>query len=62
MSFGARPRICIGMKFACMEAVAISATLVRGLRFLPNAAHKVEPNISITLRPEGGMPLFVEVR
>ncbi len=50
------------MKFAYMEAVAILATLVRCLRFRPNAAHKVEPNIRITLRPEGGMPLFVERR
>jgi cytochrome P450 len=62
MPFGAGPRICIGMKFAYMEAVAILATLVRSLRFLPNTAHKVEPNIRITLRPEGGMPLFVERR
>jgi len=62
MPFGAGPRICIGMKFAYMEAIAILATLVRRLRFLPNADHKVEPNIRITLRPEGGMPLFVERR
>lgn len=62
MPFGAGPRICIGMKFAYMEAVAILATLIRGLRFLPNAAHTVEPNIRITLRPERGMPLFVEAR
>jgi cytochrome P450 len=62
MPFGAGPRICIGMKFAYMEAIAILATLVRDLRFLPNAAHKVEPNIRITLRPEGGMPLFAERR
>jgi cytochrome P450 len=62
MPFGAGPRICIGMKFAYMEAIAILATLVRRLRFLPNADHKVEPNMRITLRPEGGMPLFVERR
>lgn len=62
MPFGAGPRICIGMKFAYMEAVAILATLVRALKFGPNPAHKVEPNIRITLRPEGGMPLFIEAR
>lgn len=62
MPFGAGPRICIGMKFAYMESVAMLATLVRELRFLPNTAHRVEPNIRITLRPEGGMPLHVERR
>jgi cytochrome P450 len=62
MPFGAGPRICIGMKFAYMEAVAILATLVRALRFRSNPAHRVEPNIRITLRPEGGMPLFVARR
>lgn len=62
MPFGAGPRICIGMKFAYMEAVAILATLVRSLRFRPNPAHAVVPNIRITLRPEGGMPLHFEKR
>jgi cytochrome P450 len=62
MPFGAGPRICIGMKFAYMEAVAILATLVRALRFRSNPAHRVEPNIRITLRPEGGMPLYVARR
>lgn len=62
MPFGAGPRICIGMKFAYMEAVAILATLVRALKFIPNPAHRIEPNIRITLRPEGGMPLYVAER
>jgi hypothetical protein len=43
-------------------APATIVTLGRSLRFPSNAAHKVEPNIRITLRPEGGMPLFVEIR
>lgn len=60
MPFGAGPRICIGMKFAYMEAISILATLVRELRFLPNPNHTVEPNIRITLRPERGMPVYVE--
>jgi cytochrome P450 len=62
MPFGAGQRICIGMKFAYMEAVAILATLVRAMRFKPNPAHRIVPNIRITLRPEGGMPLHVEPR
>ncbi|MBI1340290.1 cytochrome P450 [bacterium] len=60
--FGGGQRICIGMKFAYMEAAAILATLVRDLRFSPNPAHRVRPNIRITLRPAGGMPLFVSPR
>jgi cytochrome P450 len=60
--FGAGPRICIGMKFAYMEAVAMLGTLVRALKFRPNPAHQVVPNIRITLRPEGGMPLYAEAR
>ncbi len=60
--FGAGPRICIGMKFAYMEAVAILATLVRDLRFLPDPDYTLHPNIRITLRPEEGMSLFVEPR
>jgi len=62
MPFGGGQRICIGMKFAYMEAVAILATLVRELKILPNPAHTVTPNIRITLRPDGGMPLFVQAR
>jgi cytochrome P450 len=60
--FGAGPRICIGMKFAYMEAVAMLGTLVRALKFRPNPSHQVVPNIRITLRPEGGMPLYAEAR
>ncbi len=62
MPFGAGPRICIGMKFAYMEAVAILATLVRDLRFRPNPNFHLTPNIRITLRPEDGMPLYVDPR
>ncbi|MDZ4762548.1 MAG: cytochrome P450 [Alphaproteobacteria bacterium] len=62
MPFGGGQRICIGMKFAYMEAVAILATLVRELKILPNPAHTVTPNIRSTLRPDGGMPLFVQAR
>jgi hypothetical protein len=44
----------------CRPATIV--TSVRSLHFLPNAAHKVGPNIRITLRPDGGMPLVVEIR
>jgi cytochrome P450 len=62
LPFGGGPRICIGAKFAELEAVTMLAALVRKLRFLPNPAHRIVPKVRITTRPEGGMPLFVEPR
>ena len=62
MPFGGGARICIGARFAMMEATAVLATLTRRLRFSPNPAHKIMPRFQITLRPDGGMPLYVERR
>ena len=62
MPFGAGPRICIGMQFALMEAVAILATLVRGARLTPDPDHRIRPLVRITMRPEGGMPMTVKMR
>lgn len=62
LPFGAGPRICIGAAFAMAEAVAILATLVRAVRFVPLAGHQPLPTIRLTLRPDGGMPMRVEPR
>jgi cytochrome P450 len=62
MPFGGGPRICIGMKFAYMEAAAILAALVRRLRFELVPGQIVTPRMRVTLRPEGGMPLLVRAR
>lgn len=62
LPFGAGPRICIGAAFAQIEAVAILATLIRALRFVPLPDHKPMPTTRLTLRPEGGMPMRVERR
>jgi cytochrome P450 len=62
MPFGAGPRICIGMAFAMIEAVAILATLVRAASFAPIPGHDPEPVSRVTLRPAGGMPLEVRMR
>lgn len=62
MPFGAGQRICIGMQFALMEAVAILATLVRGARVTPDPDHRIRPLVRITMRPEGGMPMTVKMR
>ncbi len=59
MPFGAGPRICIGMSFAQVEAVALLAALVRAAKFDWDGRHLPEPISRVTLRPKGGMPLMV---
>ncbi len=62
LPFGAGPRICIGMKFALMEAVTILGELVRKYKFSPDPDHEIIPTLNVTLRPKNGMPLYVETR
>jgi cytochrome P450 len=62
MPFGAGPRICIGMAFSLIEGVAILATLVRAATFATTSEHEPEAVSRVTLRPEGGMPLLVQMR
>ncbi|MGI9421927.1 MAG: cytochrome P450 [Hyphomicrobiaceae bacterium] len=59
MPFGAGARTCIGMSFAMIEAKALLATFVRSARFEWDGRHMPQPVSRITLRPQGGMPLFV---
>jgi len=54
--FGAGPRICVGAAFAIMESVMALASLVRAfdIRIGDNVYPK--PVMTVTLRPEGGVP------
>ena len=56
--FGGGPRVCIGERFAMMEGILVMATILRRVR-LELAGPEPTPFPSITLRPEGGLPMRV---
>lgn len=62
--FSAGNRRCIGEGLAWMEGVLALATIVRDWRVSPppGAAGEIELQASISLRPRGGVALFVERR
>ena len=62
MPFGAGPRICIGMAFAMIEAVALLATMLRAAKFEITPGHEPKPIARVTLVPSGGMPMQVTMR
>ena len=60
--FGGGPRRCIGEGFAMMEAKLIMATIGRRWAMRHDASHNAEMLPLISLRPKGGMPMFLERR
>jgi cytochrome P450 len=53
--FGGGPRICVGNRFAMMEAVLILATVAQRFQMALASDQPVVPQPSITLRPQGGV-------
>jgi cytochrome P450 len=62
LPFGGGRRICIGAAFATAEAVILLATIAARYRLRLVAAHPVEPQGLITLRPRHGMKMLLMSR
>lgn len=62
LPFGAGPRICIGMRFALMEAVLALAGLTRKFRFSEAPDNHPVPRQYLTIRAEGGINLVASPR
>ena len=60
--FGGGPRLCIGEGFAWMEAMLILAALGQHWAMRHDPTHEIELRTLVSLRPKGGMPVFLERR
>ena len=60
MPFGAGPRICVGAAFATMEAVMVLGSLARDYDVVVAESVYPRPLMTVTLRPEGGVPARLE--
>lgn len=57
LPFGAGPRMCIGTSFALMEIKLALAMIVQRFRLALPARARVDPELRLTLRPRGGLPM-----
>ena len=57
--FGGGPRLCIGNRFAMMEAVLLLACIRRRFRLRLDPSCRVKPFPSITLRPAHGLDMII---
>lgn len=60
LPFSGGPRLCIGNEFALMEAVLLVTMMVQRYRIgLVEPDRTIEPDVKITLRPRGGVPVRI---
>jgi cytochrome P450 len=57
--FSGGPRLCIGETFALVEAQIVVAMMMQRYRLMLAPGTTVEPEVHLTLRPRGGLPLIV---
>lgn len=60
--FGGGPRLCVGARFATVEALTILAHWLREWSFRPTPNRSVRMSGMVTLRPAGGLPLMLSRR
>ena len=58
--FSGGPRLCIGNEFALMEAALVLALIVQRYRLVLAPGQQAEPEVRLTLRPRGGLPMTLE--
>jgi cytochrome P450 len=62
LPFGGGPRQCIGNQFAMTEALLILATIIQRYRLALPPGYTVSIDPQITIRPKGGLPMFIHAR
>jgi cytochrome P450 len=60
--FGAGQRMCIGRDFALMEGQLALAMVLQRFDVSLVSGHEVKPQLSSTLRPKGGVPVYLAKR